>query len=83
MDLKELVKASKRKAQIAQWIGLMVGLLIAIAVVLPTIATTINHTINVGNSNITGTSATLLAFVPLFLVIAIIVGILAMMQMRA
>jgi len=56
------------------FIGVMVVVIIAIGVAIPIIQDVI------GNSTLTGQSATLLAYVPLLLVVVIVVAVVAMIR---
>jgi len=59
---------------VSAFIGVMVVVIIAIGVAIPIIQDTID------NSTITGQGATLLAYVPLLLVVVIVVAVVAMIR---
>lgn len=66
----------KKGYLVGAFIGLMVLVIIAVAVVIPVVQDTID------NSSLTGTSATLLSYAPLLLVVVVIIAIVGMIRMK-
>jgi hypothetical protein len=68
-----------RKGQVglvAAFIGIMIAVIVGVGVVIPVIKDTIT------NSSITGTTATILEYLPLMLAVVLFVGVAGLIYMR-